>query len=1812
MRYIIATLALLVAVLWGCNSNLVRVTKFTPTGEVSDFQTFTVTFNKDIAPKDKIDQWTNEEYMTFEPNIKGKYKWVSSNTLIFSPDRPLEPERNYNISFNDQRIMQNAPTDTRPRLGSYTFNTPDFAVKSADIFWKPIPKAEHRLSVQANLLFSYDVNPKEIKQYLEVTCNGKEVKNYTVVSEKPADIIAINFGEMEQNKEEQEFKITVKKGLNSIIKRNPLAKDKFFKIELPSIQRLAIGDTKAQLDDDNFVVDIITTQEVDKDKVDDFVVISPKVEGLKIKVSENTIKVTGKYPIGKELTLTVKKGLPGLYGGILENEYEDNVYFADVEPNLHFVDRKGKYLVRGGLENIKLEAINIEQAEVEVFEVFKNNMIFFFANNYSYDRYRHDDSYEYDYEDGEDYSNLETYGKSVYQKEITFRSIKNVRQPATVNLHDVINNRYKGIYVVQIRSDKDYWMRDAKIVAISDIGLIAKYSGSELLVFANSISTTQSLSNVTVSVISSNNQTLSTAVTDAQGVARFPNFANETNGFVPRLITADKDDDFNFLDLKMTNIETSRFDVGGKIVKADFYDTYMYADRNIFRPGETANVSGIVRDANFGVVKDLPVVIKVISPTGRIVNTFQKTLNEQGSYEVAIDFPESAQTGQYTAETYTANDKLMDSYRFYVEEFAPDKIRVNVKADKEVYELGDSVLVDVESEYLFGAPASNHKFEMDVRMNHASYESKAFAKHNFSKYSNNNTSIDNESSVGELDAVGKGKKGFFIKEELQSGGYLEGRAFVSVFDLTGRTVNRGVDFKVYPQNYFLGIQKKGYYYGVNKPITWNLVAVNPQDKPIAGFDATVELIRYEWKTVLEKNENNKYSYKSVEKEVVEWEKEVDFANGTKDFTFEAPVSGRYQVRVHKRGEDNYVHEDFYAYSWGNATASSFEVNKEGQVDMVANKEKYQPGETAKILFSTPFSGKMLVTIEREKVLKYYYVNVEKNSTELSIPIEDSFLPNFYVSATLFKAHTYENQQASGVPFLVGHGYLPITVEKPSTKLPVSIIAPEKIKPRTTQSITVKTTPNKDIFVTLAAVDEGILQVKDFQSPNPHAYMYGKRALDVKSSDMYELLLPEYQKIESSVAGGDDYNSSKRQNPMKSKRFKLVSKWSGIQRTDANGEVKVSFEIPQYNGELRLMAVAYQGANFGSAEKPMKVADDVILMPSVPRSLTLGDSIDIPVAVSNTTEKTGNATVTMSVEGPLKIIGEKSQTVKLEANGTGMLKFGLSAKDDVGLGKIRFVSTGLSGTEEEIEIDVHPAAAFTTEGNSGELKAGETEEITMPNDYVNGTQNGTITISKFPAAKFSKNLRDLIGYPHGCVEQTTSKLFPQLYYNELAAAVSPATYKKGQSPAYYVKEGIHKLEGMMDYEGKFSYWPGGEGDYNWWASAYATHFLIEAKKAGYEVNQEAITRALNYLSRKANEKSSEDYVTYLPTGRKIVSIAPKAALYSTYLLSLAGKPDQSLMNYYRARPDLLTGDTRYFLAGAYALAKNWNAYNEVLPKTFAPERTDASDNDNFDSEIRANAVMLNVLMDVDPTNAQVPLITKYLAGKMDIAYSTQENAWAFLALGKAAGKVADSKVKVEILVDGKPYKTIEDATASVSSDAFNGKKVSLRATGKGMTYYYWSSEGVKKSGNVKEEDKEIAIRRTYLDRKGVPILTNTFAQGQLVVCKIELQGGQRSVKRIAISDLVPSGFEIDNPRLRPTTELSWIRDAANKFEPEYMDIRDDRLILFTDINAKETKTYYYMLRVINIGKFQLPAITAESMYEAAVHSSNGAKTLIVKG
>lgn len=1798
MRFKLFFLALSLVILTACDNGL-RIVSISPEKDISLNQTFTVKVSDDVCPANKQNMWLDENFIKFTPEVKGKYKWISPNTFVFSPSTKLEPMQKYEAVLTQSALF--GTKDFGISSKTIEFSTQDFKPVKAEFYWTNIPYEYYKANIQANLVFNYPVYTDKIKPNIEVKLNGNKIENFKITSTQETDKLNIRLENIQQTDKPQELEVTVKAGAECIYGKKGLDKDQTFKYTLPAKQDLEVSGSASGFDGATGWLEIAFTQAVDEKTFADYLAYNPS-KNVQYAFMDNKVRITGNFESSSSVTVTIKKGLVGLAGGTLKNDFEQDFSFVNLEPSMNFADKSGKYLRYNGEKTLEVNAVNVEEAEIEVCQVYKNNLVYY-LNQYSYME-------DYDYASyAVEPDNL---GKVLYKETKVLNNNQNWLEKFQVNLKNTIPNQTKGLYIVNIYSAKDRWISCSKTIALTDIGIITKMSGSQLMIFCNSIETTEPLKDVEISLISTNNQTIVSGVTDQDGVLKIDSLNKKLNGFIPRVIVAETANDFNYLDLNNTEIETSRFDVAGDFTGSDNYSAFMYGDRDLYRPGETVHFSALIRNKKMEPVKDFPVKVKIISPNSTLFREFSANVNAEGSFELAVDIPDYVITGVYRFELYTGSDEFINSYIINVEDFVPDKIRVALKSDKEDYKPGEKASVYIDAEFLFGAKASGLKWQTDFHLVEKEFQNSKYKDYSFTGKKSDKQFIYNYLSEGVLDGSGKSTAEYIIPAEAKSIGYFEGYAVVNVFDLNGRSVTKSHKFKVYPNESFAGIKMNGSYFGTGQNISAMSILLDKNGNPISNKNLTMKLIRYEWKTVLKKDYNDRFIYSSEEKKYVEWEKDITSSNSPKETKFAVEKSGKYELQVCEKGKDNYSNYEFYAYGWSSSTAGSFEVDKEGRVEIILDKEKYNSGDKAKVLFTTPFNGKMLVTLEKNGVETYQYVDVQNRSAELTFDLKDEYLPNVYISATLFKKHTTDNS----TPFFVAHGYKSLNIENLNNKIITEIIAPSQMKPNNKVKISVKTNV-KNSYLTLSAVDEGILQLYNYKTPDPYKYFYSQKPLKTKSYDLYKYLLPEIVRTSSLTGGGDmmgaDYEAmiKSRSNPIKTKRFKPFSYWSGIVNTNSSGNAEFEVEIPNINTEIRLMAVSYSGAKFGAAEKSMKVYNDLIIEPEVPRFLAPDDELIMPVTVINTTNKIQNTQIKVDAKDAVYVNSEGTQSITIQPNSHTTVEFKIKAKNTIGEGQIKLYTVGGAKSEEITDISVRPINPYTVTTKSGMIHAGETINLQIPDDYYDGLTKANLIISKLYASSYSGMLKKLVEYPHGCIEQTVSKAFPLLYLGDLANMISPNTFKNS-NPVYYINEAINKVSAMQRWDGGLGYWLSDENSH-YWSSVYGAHFLVAAQKANYQVNQEVLNKLLRYINKRAKQNLTTDYRYYVNNAVQTKKIANKEIIYSLYVMAMAGIPDIGTMNYYKGNSSLLTEDTRYLLAGAYAYAGRMNIFNELTANSLNFENNVRSVGNDFDSYIRSNALMLYVLADLDPHNAKIPQLVKFLnsnAVEMKKAESTQDLAFTLLALGKVAKGQENSNLNLSIFADGKMIKSANNIDLSLNENEFRTKSISVKATGTGLMYYYLTIEGIMKN-IIADYDRNIKVRREYIDYKTrQPVSLSNATQGQILFCKITLTAPAQTVNNIAITNLLPACVEIENPRLPEVNRAMFPSDKL--MTVRNLDIRDDRLYLFTDMPSGQTKEYYFMVRVTNRGTFSMPAISAEAMYAPSDYASlSGRGTVSIK-
>lgn len=1753
-------------------------------------------FNQEVVEGDNLYQWVSTPYVKFNPPIDGAFKWTTSSKLVFSPVNPLPPATEFEAIIDKDLLVHSKKKSIKS--STIKFSTAFIQILDIAAYWS-VDDEDGEPKAMVKLYFNFPIDEDAILEKLSLKIENIKL-NFIKNEFSEPHILSLHLNELEFTDKDYNIDLKISKGIKPIGGSISSSKDFDLNAIMKSPYKLKIQDVSSSHNGVSGEIEVKTSQEVDMGKLDAFIKLNPSVKfktesmqgGFKI-ISEN-------FDASTKYSLILKEGLKGILGGKLTEDIEEQVIFGKIQPSISFENSKGFYLSGMGNKNIQARIIGLEKVKVTVAKLYENNILA--AGNYgSYNNYYYRD---YNYYDDAAYNHFYRNVKLedvLFEKEYLASELtkKNGVHLLNLNFEDELKS-YNGIYHVSIQSSDDYWLKDNRLLSISDIGLMAKIGKSNVIVFANSIKTAQPIGNVAFKLYGINNQIIGEGTTNNNGWATIPLKNKPMPGFKPALLTAKNNSDFNVLNLRDTKVNTSRFDVGGYTELPNGLQTFAYSERDIYRPGEQVNAVAIIRNQTWESPGKLPVKVVVSLPNGSQFQTFNKQLNEEGSLEVNFALNENQITGAHTIQFFSSNNVLLGSKTILVEEFMPDRIKVNASLSSNKIQLSETNKLEIEANNLFGTPASNRNYEVEI-----SLKKKYFSPEKYSNFTfqivNTSSYFDKTFISGTTDQSGKASEEIKFDESLENMGMLHADVYTTVFDETGRPVNAKNTFDVSTQNTYYGIGDFGYYLSTNQAINIPLVALTDKGNLAQDAKATVQIVKHEYKTVLKKYGSSfRYESNEIEKEITQ--KNITLSK-VEQFKFTPLLSGRYEIRIfHPSNNSRYVSRSFYAYGYGNTNLSSFEVNTEGNIEIELDKKSYSPRENAKVLFKTPFPGKILVTLEGKDVLEYFYVNTDERSAELVIPLKESYLPNVYISATLFKPHT-----ESEIPFTVAHGYQTLNIEDKNRKLPVEITAVEKSRSKTKQTIKVKTEANSK--VSIAVVDEGILQITNFKTPEPYDYFYQKRALQVSGHNIYPFLFPELS-ASKSTGGDGGFDMAMRTNPLQNNRVKPVAFWSGILTANSRGEAEFEIDIPQFSGSLRVMAVSHKGNGFGNNHKEMIVADPLILSSGIPRFLSPGDTAIISTNISNTTDKVAKVKAAIKVDGNLSVVGNAAQNIDVNANNENRVQFKVVAHQAIGYGSIVVEASGLGEKfAEKTELTIRPASPLVKLTGSGVAEGGKKVKVTLPSDdFMEESATYTLMVSKNPMVEFAEDLDYLIRYPHGCTEQTISAVFPQLYFGDIARMMLQNDKDLSADIANNIQRAITVLKMRQTYNGGFTMWDSGRE--NWWVTAYALHFMVEAKKAGYKVDDNLMHGAFNFLRFQLKTKET---TTYYYQNNKTRKIAPHEVAYSLYAMALYNQPDASLMNYYKNNDELLTNDSKYMLLAAFAVAGDKQKAMQMLPDKFVAENSQKVSGGSFYSPVRDEAIALNALLEINPNHAQVPVMARSVAenlrGKKYL--STQERIYTLLALGKIARKASQSNVEASILLNGKKIADYTTGVLNVDGDKLRSGNIEIDAKGNGNLYYFWQAEGISKSGKVEEVDNYLKVRRTMYDRYGNILRGNTFKQNDLIVVKLSIDKSYNStIENVVITDMLPAGFEIENPRVNEIPGTDWIK---NQYTPTHLDVRDDRINIFVDArnNAGSPQNYYYVVRAVTPGTYIQGPSAADAMYVGEYHSYHGAGVVVVK-
>ena len=984
----------------------------------------------------------------------------------------------------------------------------------------------------------------------------------------------------------------------------------------------------------------------------------------------------------------------------------------------------------------------------------------------------------------------------------------------------------------------------------------------------------------------------------------------------------------------------------------------------------------------------------------------------------------------------------------------------------------------------------------------------------------------------------------------------------------------------------MGLQspKEGYYgsYPTKVNHQFQVVTLTKEGKPIARKNVEVKVYKIEWRWWWNSGNDNLSTYSSDQYHRPHKTMILNTdANGKGKFTLNIPKSerGRYLIRVidpvsnHATGRTLY----FYDNWWDNISSE----NKEAAKMLIFNSDKkiYQVGETAKITFPSAQISKALITLENaSEVIRHQWINTQRGKTTVSLPITAKMAPNFFVSISLLQPHA---KVENDLPIRL-YGTIPIRVEDPPKRLEPQILMPEVLEPEKEFEVIVSEKHQKAMTYTIAIVEEGLLDLTRFKTPNPHHTFNASEALGVRTWDVYDNVVGAYAgSVDQVFAIGGDGSSSKGKNK-KANRFKPVVKYLGPFSLKSGENAKHTVKLPNYIGSVRAMVVAGNSATeaYGNVEKTVKVKKPLMILASLPRKLSTGEKVTLPVTVFATDEKIKDVTVTVETSDGIQILDSKTSPLHFDTDGEKMVFFHLNVKKANGLNHIKVSAKSGSHTAKyHVEIDVVNPNPITSKVMNKTLKKNQQITIDFSTFGVEGTNEAVLQLSSMPPIDFDRRLDYLIRYPHGCVEQTTSSVFPQLYLTDL---FDLSSQKKDEIEAN-IRRGIKRLGFFQRPNGGLSYWIG-EGSTNDWGSTYAGHFMIEAEKKGYVLPFAFKSNWVHYQKRVARN--------WRPNKGGYSGDLLQA--YRLYTLALSGNADLGAMNRLREF-DELSNAAKWRLAAAYALVGQQQASRE-LANTAAIQFLDNHCRYSYGSITRNKAMVLEtmLLLEDSRTFEFAKSIAKELSS--DQWMSTQTTAYGLLAMGKLMLKNGGKSIQVDYNFKGKKQTVNTDKTIFETNLQVSKGSNTVQLTNKEGNALFVSlvTKGKLPLGSEIYESRGLTANISYSLPNGSPLNIQELQQGQEFIATVTIENLKNEVVQdIALTQIFPSGWEIVNTRFTNfgNTAISRAR---------YTDIRDDRVNFYFDLgrarSKKHSKTFKVLLNASYLGTYYLPGIQAEAMYD----------------
>ncbi|MCX6257841.1 MAG: MG2 domain-containing protein [Bacteroidia bacterium] len=1797
-------------------------------GVISTHSTIKIRLANDYCDTIAINSPAPSGLFSFSPDIKGSAWWIDKRTIEFRPQTTLTPGEFYNAKFFLSQLIK-IPDSLKTFEFQFVALKQDFELVIENL--KPNKNSDLRKEKLYGQILTADISDNAgIEKMLKASQESHQLP-VSWTHDTGGKIHHFQVDSVVRGKEPGKLKLEWDGKLINAENHGDST------ITVPSLDQFLFVNAQVVQGQEQYVNVRFTDPLADNQNLDGLFNLSGM--GLRYAMEDNELRIYLPEEHGNMMVLKLEPNIRNIKGKELGQAIQNDIVFEGAKPAVRFT---GTGVIMPSSNNMLLpfEAVNLKAVDVRVIRIYERNVMQFLqtnemngqgelarvgrmvlkkvvpltnvANYGKWNKYSIDLSDLIKTEPGAIYSvklsfkmAYSTYpcnGKSSEANEAVLTGISNVQEGDNGEYEYFdFGNENEEYYDEEGNYSYDWSQRENPCnksyysgkevyhnVISSDLGIIAKADcDNRYHAFVSDIVSTQPLPGVEIKFYNYQQLCVGSGRTDNEGTVTVSLTGK------PYVLIAKKGDQTGYLKLvEGSSLSLSMFDVGGETVQKGIKGM-MYGERGVWRPGDSLYISFILEDKQNTLPEHHPVIFTMFNPSGQQVTNIVKTSSVNGFYNFSTATDRNAPTGNWRAIVKVGGAEFSKNIR--IETVKPNRLKINLNFGVDKLVRSKMPKAILTANWLTGATARKLKASVALTLTKSTTSFKNYPQYIFDNQFSGFTTQTFDIFSGKLDETGKAEFSPEINLTTAAPGVLNANFETTVYEEGGDFSIDRFSLPYHPFTSYAGLtvpQNKNNDRMLYTDTRYNIDLINldPDGKVISPNKLSVQVYKLNWNWWWDNSGERSADFVSTAYNKLTDSLTLTTVNGKASFPFLAKHDdwGRYYVRVtdkrsgHTAGSVIYV--DWYGYNRNRGD----EKQAATMLTFTADKEKYKTGNRVKLTIPSQAGGRVLITIENgSKVLQSAWVPAKDKTTGYEFDVTPEMAPNCYAYATLVQPHA---QVKNDLPIRL-YGVIPIFVEDPDTHLKPQIIMKDVLAPEKKASITVKEEHGKPMTYTLAVVDEGLLDLTRFKTPDPWAIFYAREALGVRTWDLFDLVMGafsgELQRILS--VGGDEEGNAK--GNLKANRFKPMVKYLGPFELKKGQSKTHTFTMPQYIGSVRVMVVAGDKGAFGSAEKTVAVRTPLMVLGTMPRVVGPGETVKLPVNIFAMEKSVKDVSVEVTTNDLFTLTSGNSRKLSFKNTGDDIVNFDLKVRDAVGVGKIKIIA--VSGNEKasyNIEIDVRNPNPRMTKVVEAIVEPGKSWDSPYLSVGMTGTNKGRLEISGTPSMNLEQRLSYLIGYPHGCIEQTTSSVFPQLYLSDLL------DLKKNEKDdiEQNIKAGIKRIAGFQTSNGGLSYWPGDQYSDDW-GTNYAGNFLLEAEKKGYALPAGFMNKWKNYQKQKA---ISWNYNATFYNDDLMQA-------YRLYTLALAKAPEMGAMNKLMEFKNL-SNAARWRLAAAYQVSGKPEAAKKLIAFASTDIKPYHELYNTFGSDLRDKAMIVETLCLLDMKAKAAPLVQDIATslGNSGEWYSTQTTAYALLAVSKfetgKTGRKLDFTYKID---NDQPVKMRYDRP--IFSSAINMKNqqskgsVHLNNSGDNILYARIILSGIPLAGEETKQENNLNMKISYKSMDGKEVNPGKLPQGTnfMVEVSVSNPGVRGEYRQLALTQIFPSGWEIINARM---SEEAAAKTKMSDFT--YQDVRDDRVSTYFDLAPRQSKIFRIMLSTAYTGRFYQPATYCEAMYDHTINST----------